>query len=146
MNSPRRKKFAAEYVKNGFNGVQAIYAAGYKQGYNSACTEAWRLLRNAEVQKLVSETLKKSKISADEVMEELSTIARAPVEKVTESGKLKALELTGKAYKLFTDRVEHSAFTEAFGKLRAEFPEVPEPELKSWFAELTGTQDLGNIG
>lgn len=53
--------------------------------------------------------MKKAKISADEVLEELSSIARAPVEKYTESAKLKALELSGKAHKLFTDKLETSS-------------------------------------
>ena len=52
MNA-RRRKFAAEYVRNGFNGVQAAFVAGYSAAYNSAQTEAWRLLRNAEIQKQI---------------------------------------------------------------------------------------------
>lgn len=115
MLSPRRRKFASEYVKNGFNGVQAVFAAGYKQGYDSACTEAWRLLRNAEVKRHVEEHLQASKISADEVLEELSKLARAKIsdDKITESGKLKALELSGKAHKLFTDKVETTDTTKS---------------------------------
>lgn len=103
--SPRRRKFVHEYVKNGFNGVQAIYAAGYKSGYNSACTEAWRLLRNAEVSKAVEDHIKKSQMSAEDVLNELSEVARAEVD-IDASQKMKALELVGKYHKLFTDRVE----------------------------------------
>lgn len=52
-----------------------------------------------------------AKISADEVLEELSTIARTPIpqEKFSENAKLKALELAGKAHKLFVDKIEQQS-------------------------------------
>ena len=107
MLPPRRRKFATEYVKNGFNGVQAVYAAGYKQGYNSACVEASRLLRNAKVIEYVEESLKNSKMGADEVLERLAEIARKDA-KFSGSDVVKANELLGKGHKLFTEKVEHS--------------------------------------
>ena len=48
----------------------------------------------------------KAKITADEVIEELSDIAKSKVDNYSESAKLKALELSGKFHKLFTDRTE----------------------------------------
>ena len=81
MLSPKRRKFASEYVKNGFNGVQAIYAAGYQQGYNSARTEAWRLLTNADVKRYIKACVRKmvsdDVMTAQEVLQRLSKHARA---------------------------------------------------------------------
>lgn len=101
----RRRKFALEYVKNGFNGVQAVIASGYTKNYGAAKVTAHRLLTNANLRRLVEDHLKQSQISADEILDELSTMARAPVEKVSEGGKLKALELVGKANKMWADRL-----------------------------------------
>ena len=83
MNA-RRRKFAHEYVKNGFNGVQAVFAAGYNQDYDSACVEASRLLRNAKVRSVVEKHLEKSEMDASEVIERLSDIARADIADVLE--------------------------------------------------------------
>lgn len=103
--APRHRKFASEYVKNGFNGVQAVYAAGYKQGYESACVQSSRLLRSAKVQQMVDDHIKKSKMSADEVIEELSSVAKSDVQ-VSEQSKMKALEMLAKAHNLVDKRAE----------------------------------------
>lgn len=149
--SRRRRKFATEYIKNGFNGVQAVFAAGYRQGYDSACVEASRLLRNAKVQQIIERHLQMSKLSADEVIERLTEVANAEVSEIKASDKLKALELLGKFHKLFTDKVDHSfQLDSALTRLRSEFPDVAEPELKSWLADILGiTQNIeekGTIG
>lgn len=146
--SPRRRKFAAEYVRNGFNGTKAVFAAGYNMGYNAASVEAHRLLRNPNVQAIVKKALEKAQMSAEDVLDELSEVARAEV-RIDAAQKIKALELIGKHHKLFTEKVEHSVlFNEAFSKLKGEFPDVTEAELKTWFAEIIGAnvKDLGAIG
>ncbi len=102
---PQHRKFAAEYIKNGFNGVQAVYAAGYKQGYDSACVQASRLLSNAKVAQMVDDHIKKSKMSADDVLEELSSVAKSETQ-ISEQSKMKALEMLAKAHNLVDKRAE----------------------------------------
>lgn len=100
---PQHRKFAAEYVRNGFNGVQAVFAAGYTQGYNSACVQASRLLRNAKV---MDEILQAGEVlTDDEILRELSLVARASVD-LKGSDKLKGLELLAKHRGLIKERVE----------------------------------------
>ncbi len=128
----RAKKFAAKYAENGFNPTQAVIDCGITRNRNSAHVIGYRLLRNATTKSLIEAHLKEAKISADEVLEELSSIARAPVDKFSESAKLKALELTGKAHKLFTDRVETSDSEPSFkAHLSAEIASLSEENGKS---------------
>lgn len=108
----RARKFAPKYCENGFNKAQAVIDCGITTNRKSAYVIGFRLLQDVTVKKAVEDHLKKAKITADEILEELSTMARAPVEKVSEAGKLKALELSGKAAKLFIDRTETTDNTE----------------------------------
>ncbi len=103
--APRQRKFAHEYVKNGFNGVQAVLAAGYQMGYNAACVQSSRLLRKAKIEMAVEEHIKKSKMSADEVIEELSSVAKSDTQ-ISEQSKMKALEMLAKAHNLVDKRAE----------------------------------------
>ncbi len=103
--APRQRKFAHEYVKNGFNGVQAVLAAGYQMGYNAACVQSSRLLRKAKIEMAVEEHIKKSKMSADEVIEELSSVAKSDTS-ISEQSKMKALEMLAKAHNLVDKRAE----------------------------------------
>jgi hypothetical protein len=111
--APRRaRKFAAKLVSNGFNAGQAVIDCGLTKNRNSAYVTGHRLLKHAKVKEAIEQHLMSAKISADEILEELSVMARAPVEKVSEAGKLKALELSGKAQRLFVDKVESTDTTE----------------------------------
>ncbi len=109
--SNRYRKFAPEYVSNGFNGAKAVYDLGFTKNKRSATVIATRLLANVSCRALIEQHIMSAKISADEVLEELSSMARAPIEpyKVSEAGKLKALELSGKALKLFVDKIESTS-------------------------------------
>lgn len=104
----KRRQFISKYIQNGLNGTRAVLDCGITDNYASARTLAWRMLTRVDVRSEVEQELKASKISADEVLEELSKLARAviPDDKISEAGKLKALELSGKAHKLFTEKVE----------------------------------------
>ncbi len=103
--APRQRKFAHEYVKNGFNGVQAVLAAGYQMGYNAACVQSSRLLRKAKIEMAVEEHIKKAKMSADEVLEELSQVAKSETQ-IDGNQKMKALEMLAKAHNLVDKRAE----------------------------------------
>ena len=124
--------FCEEYLKNGLNATQA-YLKAYKNVKNKHVAESngYRLLRNAEVKSYIDEKLDEihDQNTADiqEVMEYLTSVMRgeAKSEEVavigvgagcsevatvqrgpTEKDKLKAAELLGKSFGMFTDKVD----------------------------------------
>ena len=120
----KKKKFADYYIKTG-NATESAKYAGYSE--KTAYSSGQRLLKDVEVARYVEETmeqLKKETIAdADEVLQLLTQIARGqtteenafidkngnPVivkTQVKEKERIKALELLGKRYKLYVDKVE----------------------------------------
>ena len=122
-----QRKFADEYLVD-FNGTRA-YKAAYKNVTKdeTAAVNASRLLRNAKVKSYIDGKIKEmsnAKIAeAKEVMEYLTSVMRGEkreqvligqgqgLQNITEMDvpsrdRLKAAELLGKRYALFTDRVD----------------------------------------
>lgn len=117
--SDRQRAFVDAYVGEcRFNGTRAAEKAGYKDAHN----EAWRLRKNADVQRAIEDRLSAETLNGPEVLAELTAVALAPTSHFMqvagfdkESGalqvrqdygsKVKALELLGKQYKLFTDKI-----------------------------------------
>lgn len=127
----KQRKFADEYIID-CNATRA-YLAAYPHVKNDAVAAqlGWRLLRNAKVKKYIEEKLTEisnAKIAdAKEVMEYLTSVMRGDslasvvavegigdgfssakiIEKPPdEKERLKAAELLGKRYSLFTEKVE----------------------------------------
>jgi phage terminase small subunit len=117
----KRKLFVEFYLGEAHgNGTEAARLAGYE----FPSEEAYRLLRNAQVRARIDERLAEVAMTANEVLAELSDIARAEwrefliikrnkdgdeVEvKMDLSSKVKSLELIGKAHGQFTEKVHHS--------------------------------------
>ncbi len=123
----KQQRFAEEYLVD-CNATQAAIRAGYSK--KSAYSAGQRMLKNVEVKQYIDEQLEmmqgKTIASANEVMEYLTSVLRGEskgtelvvegtgdgcseareVEKApTEKDKLKAAELLGKRYGLFTDKV-----------------------------------------
>jgi hypothetical protein len=110
----KQRKFVANYILQGGNGTKAVFAAGYVQGYNSARVTACRLLAKANVMSEIESHVQKSRLNADQVIEELSGIAQVKTE-IDGNQRLKALELLGKFHKLFVDKVESTDTSERDG-------------------------------
>ena len=119
----RQKRFCEEYLID-LNATQAAIRAGYSP--RTAASIGQRLLRNVEIKTHISEQLERihSENTADarEVMEYLTSVMRGTssshvlclcgdgeqevIEKPPdEKERLKAAELLGKRYSLFTDKV-----------------------------------------
>lgn len=111
----------AEACIAGQCGTDAARTAGYTGTDAVLAATASRLLKNVKISRLINSHLERKIMSPDEVIMELSDIAIARwdefFEYVTVDGetvaikvkltdKLKALELLGKRYKLFTDKIE----------------------------------------
>lgn len=120
----KQKRFADEYIITG-NATESAVKAGYSKKY--ANTNASKLLQNTTIKKYIDERLKilDSEKIADqkEVLQYLSAVMRGEHKEKTlisigEFGqeivdidvgakdRLKAAELLGRRYKLFTDKVE----------------------------------------
>lgn len=124
--TPKEKKFCQEYVRTG-NASEAVRLAGYSE--KNVRQRGSKMLSKDYIQAYINELmeeLKKETIAdADEVMQLLTSIARGETKeenvvvdkagnvsivetRVKEKERVKALELLGKRYKLYTDKVEAS--------------------------------------
>ena len=124
----KQKRFADYYIETG-NATQAAVKAGYSKKY--ANTNANKLLQNTTIKNYIDERLEemssKRIASANEVMELLTSAARGELEEevvvvenigdycseakvikkqIGAKDRLKAAELLGKRYRLFTDKLE----------------------------------------
>ena len=121
----KQKAFADFYIES-LNATES-YKKAYECSYNTARTNGARLLTNANIKKYIDEIMSlkdESRIaSQDEILQILTDIARGITEeevvqfsqlgeelrttrKPTIKDRMKASELLGKRYKLFTDKVE----------------------------------------
>ena len=164
LRPERAHGFSAEFVSNGFNGTQAVISCGITENPASAGVIAHRLLNNVMVKQMVDEHLKKSKMSADEVIEELSSVAKQDC-KVSEQSKMKALEMLAKAHNIIdknnnqaqqTSREDQlntakkSYILAALPAIQSQFPNLDETQLKqaaedkfqAWFDSLNLTPVL----
>lgn len=120
----RQRRFADEYIISG-NATQAAIKAGYSQKY--ANTNASKLLQNTTIKSYIDERLAElqSQKVADqqEVLEYLTSVMRGQETEQTIIGvadlgqeltdievsakdRIKAAELLGKRYRMWTDKVE----------------------------------------
>lgn len=103
------ERFAEEYVIDQ-NGKRAAEAAGYSK--NVASVTASNLLKDKRIQdaidKLRRDSVRKFKLKAEDVLEELAKVA---MDQEITPHKMKALELLGKHFQLFVERVEVSVDT-----------------------------------
>lgn len=124
----RQKKFCDEYLID-LNATQAAIRAGYKE--KTAYSQGQRMLKNVEIKTYIEEQLErlhnKKTADAQEVIEYLTSVLRGESEgeelvnefqgdgismavhvrkKPSEKDKLRAAELLGKRFGIFTDRIE----------------------------------------
>lgn len=121
----KQKAFADYYIES-LNATES-YAKAYECSYNTARTNGARLLANANIKNYIDEIMSakdESRIaSQDEILQILTDIARGITEeevvqfsqlgeelrttrKPTIKDRMKASELLGKRYRMFTDKTE----------------------------------------
>lgn len=121
----KQKAFADYYIES-LNATES-YAKAYECSYNTARTNGARLLANANIKKYIDEVMSakdESRIaSQDEILQILTDIARGITEeevvqfsqlgeelrttrKPTIKDRMKASELLGKRYRMWTDKIE----------------------------------------
>jgi phage terminase small subunit len=119
----RQRLFVEAYIGacNG-NAREAARAAGYSGDDNALSQRGFELVRNPKIAELVGVRVQEAVMRANEVLSELSAIAKADWKDFLEirrdkegeiisatlklSDKIKSLELLGKYHKLFSDRVD----------------------------------------
>ena len=111
---PKELKFAEEWLKT-TNATQSAIKAGYSE--RTAYSAGSRLLKKVDVKQYIDERLAEMKESSiadtNEVMQFLSSTMRGDIPdqfglEPALNDRLKAAELLGKRYKLFTDKQEIS--------------------------------------
>ncbi len=109
--TPKQKVFCDEYIKT-LNGTQAAIKAGYAK--DSARITASKILTKDNIQNYINQRLKKKDdkriASQDEVLEKITDILRD--DEAKKGDILKACDLMGKRYALFTEKIEHSGSVE----------------------------------
>ena len=125
----KQKRFADEYLVD-LNATQAAIRAGYKE--KTAYSQGQRILKNVEIKTYIEEQLEwlhnERTADAQEVIEYLTSVLRGESEgeelvnefqgdgvskavnvkkKPSEKDKLRAAELLGKRFGIFTDKIEN---------------------------------------
>ena len=123
--NPKQQAFADHYIECG-NAVEAALEAGYSKNYANA--QSYKLLENVGIEAYIAKRMEelKSERVADqqEILELLTSVIRGEAKAATLIGlgggeetieeempptmaeRVKAAELLGKRYKLWTDKVE----------------------------------------
>ena len=101
----KQKLFAREYVRNGGNATRAAQIAGYSGSYETLQTVGSENLRKPLIKAAITKKLSKI-LDENEVLGELSVVARNRKAKISGGDKMKALELIGKHLNLFSDKLE----------------------------------------
>ena len=104
----KQELFAMFYVETGGNATQAYKNAYGDVTQQTAEVNGSRMLKNAKVNNHIQEMLQnlrdENSADAKEVMDFLTAVMRGEIEAT--QGQLKASELLGKSFRMFTDRVE----------------------------------------
>ncbi len=121
----KQRLFVEAYIgpANG-NARTAARMAGYSGDDNALSSRAFELMRNPKIAELIGVRVQEAVMRANEVLSELSAIAKADWQNFLEirrdregdiisatlklSDKIKSLELLGKYHKLFSERLDLS--------------------------------------
>jgi phage terminase small subunit len=119
----RQRLFVEAYIGDAAgNAREAARIAGYSGDDNALSQRGFELVRNPKIAELIGVRVEQAVMRANEVLGELSAIAKADWQDFLEirrdkhgdvidatlklSDKIKSLELLGKYHKLFSDRVD----------------------------------------
>lgn len=106
----KQRAFIKEYKANGGNGTQAAIKAGYSE--HTADVIATENLRKPSISEALAKEEKKMQekyqYTLDDMVRELNDALASSAEEHNRSAQLKAIELKGKAFGLFVDRVEQN--------------------------------------
>jgi phage terminase small subunit len=108
--TPKQKAFVREYKKNGGNGTQAAIKAGYSE--NTADVIATENLRKPNIKEALAQEekklQKKYEYTIDDMVRELDDVKMKADAEQNRQAQIKAIELKGKAFGLFVEKVENN--------------------------------------
>ena len=108
--TPKQKAFVREYKKNGGNGTQAAINAGYSE--ESARAISSENLTKPYIQEALKQEEKKLQekyeYTIDDMVRELDDVKMKADSEQNRQAQIKAIELKGKAFGLFVDKVENN--------------------------------------
>lgn len=108
--TPKQKAFVREYKANGGNGTQAAIKAGYSE--NTADVIATENLRKPSIKEALEKEEKKLQekyeYTIDDMVRELDDVKMKADAEQNRQAQIKAIELKGKAFGLFVDKVENN--------------------------------------
>ena len=108
--TPKQKAFVREYKKNGGNGTQAAISAGYSE--ESARAISCENLTKPYIQEALKQGEKKLQekyeYTIDDMVRELDDVKMKADAEQNRQAQIKAIELKGKAFGLFVDKVENN--------------------------------------
>lgn len=108
--TPKQKAFVREYKANGGNGTQAAIKAGYSE--NTADVIATENLRKPSIKEALEKEEKKLQekyeYTIDDMVRELDDVKMKADSEQNRQAQIKAIELKGKAFGLFVDKVENN--------------------------------------
>lgn len=109
--NPKQKLFCEEYVKNGYNPMNAYRVAYAGSSEASLNANPYRLMKKPEVREYITELeneiFESNRITAEKIAHELSLMAFGQFdENISASVKLKALDLLQKQFGLQNSKVE----------------------------------------
>lgn len=108
--TPKQKAFVREYKANGGNGTQAAIKAGYSE--ESARAISSENLTKPDIQEALKQEEKKMQekyeYTIDDMVRELDDVKMKADSEQNRQAQIKAIELKGKAFGLFVDKVENN--------------------------------------
>lgn len=108
--TPKQKAFVREYKANGGNGTQAAISAGYSE--DSARAISCENLTKPYIQEAIAQEEKKLQekyeYTIDDMVRELDDVKMKADAEQNRQAQIKAIELKGKAFGLFVDKVENN--------------------------------------
>lgn len=114
-NMTEKQKLFCDYYLQSMNAVDA-YQRAYKCSYENAVAHAYELMKRDEIKEYIQERInevKKENIATiEDIMKFLSDVLFNKESKATLKDRLKAAELLGKRYAMFTEKVEMQADVE----------------------------------
>ena len=108
--TPKQKAFVREYKANGGNGTQAAISAGYSE--DSARAISCENLTKPYIQEAIAQEEKKMQekyeYTIDDMVKELDDVKIKADAEQNRQAQIRAIELKGKAFGLFVDKVENN--------------------------------------
>lgn len=134
----KQQKFAQEYILDR-NATRAAKSAGYSQ--KTAYAVGHKLLKHAEIKKFIQQNLdnqlnkiaEKFDITAEKIIQKIASVAFSETY-VKNSDILKACELLGKHFALFTEKLQVTGVDD--GPIKNEITRLTDEELDKRIADL----------